>query len=205
MPFRGQNKLTAAQGNLNGKIMGKMGKSYKVEELHRLLQEFGVIWCKSDRKEDLIRKLARYVETRGPFTTKDRVKILSCPLDVQPIRYQVLDENGSFKHHAYPPQLYELLDNAAEKAVAKEHRRMIDGNARGCSGCLQYVAELDFPRRMGRCCKKVPSFCRACIEKDLSTKIKTASAQECVTCPMCHAAMEEEDVQVITTAKTFDE
>jgi hypothetical protein len=194
----------AADGNSGNRIMGKAQNSYTVEQLQRLLQEFGTLFTKQDNKSDLIAKLRKHVTKHPQLTSRERDKILKSPLDIQHIRWQVMDENGNFKIHAYPPQITDLLNQSATHAVMEHNKVLVETNARQCIGCVIFRGELDFPNPIASCCKKLSKYCRKCIEKDINGKISGGVSQAKITCLMCHEPLAKEDVQPITTVQTFE-
>ena len=96
--------------------MGKSEKSYTIEDLRRLLQDFDVEWTKKDSKAGLIARIRRWVEMNPSITNKDRIKILAGKLDRQPLRYQELDADGELKTSSYPRQFDQIIKSAVHEA-----------------------------------------------------------------------------------------
>jgi hypothetical protein len=176
--------------------MGKLGRTYTIEQLHRLLQEFGITWAKYNKKPELIVMLYEYCQKHPELTERERIKILNKRLDIQPFRYQVFNEKtGLIENHAYPRDMPEFVASF----VKAHHKLLYDGNAHGCPGCEHYRVETDFPQCIGSCCRKESNICRPCIIKKLDAKINSSIFQDEVTCPMCSKPFAEAEIMSFTT------
>lgn len=187
--------------NANGKLMGKLGKNYTNEHLQRLLQEFDVVFTKRDKKADLVAKLEKYVSDHMDLTKEDREEILGRPLDIQHIRWQVMDEDGKYNIRSYPPDLSDLLKQSAVYAVMDRDKDMVSRNARPCKGCKTMKGELEF--HFASCCERKSTHCQGCIELSIRAKIDACLDQDDIICLMCDDVLSTADVQRVTTGETY--